>query len=150
MFFLLAHIYSSPAAWAKDLSSEACFRSIASFGDTHYLSRTSPHSIQCAWNPRMWNFEFRKTLLPPRNLWNFAPCKRFRPVWKRDVDRYEIWPPDCEPKSTLEILCKHLTDHAAVTIPSRFFKIVGQTTHPLFFGVEPAKLEPWPGLTLQK
>ena len=79
-FFLLAYIYSSPAAWAKDLWFEACFRSIASFGDTHYLSRTSPHSIQCAWNPRIGNFEFRKTLLPLRNLWDFAPCKRFRPV----------------------------------------------------------------------
>ena len=32
-FFLLAYVYSSPAAWAKDLSSEVCFRSIvASFG----------------------------------------------------------------------------------------------------------------------
>jgi len=79
-FFLLAYFYCSPAAWAKDLSSEACFRSIASFRDPHYLSRTSPHSIQCAWNSRIWNFEFRKTLLPQRNLWNFAPCKRFRPV----------------------------------------------------------------------
>ena len=37
--------------------------------------------MQCAWNSRIWNFEFRKTLLPLRNLWNFAPCKRFRPVF---------------------------------------------------------------------
>jgi len=44
-FFLLAHIYSLPAAWAKDLSSDAYFRSIASFGDPHYLSTTSPHSF---------------------------------------------------------------------------------------------------------
>jgi len=44
-FFLLSIIYSSSAAWAKDLSFDACFRSIASFGDPHYLSRTSPHSI---------------------------------------------------------------------------------------------------------
>jgi len=73
-------IYNSPAAWAKDLSFEACFRSIVSFGDPHYLSRTSPDSIQCAWNSRILNFDFRKTLLPLRNLWNFAPCKRFRPV----------------------------------------------------------------------
>ena len=75
IFFLLAHIYSLPAAWAKDLSSEACLRSIAWFGDPHYLSRTSPHSIQCPWDSRIWNFEFRKTLLPLRNLWNFVPCK---------------------------------------------------------------------------
>ena len=80
LFFSLAHINSSPAAWAKDLSSEDCFRSITWFGDTHYLSTTSPHSIQCAWNSRIWNFGFRKILLPVRNLWNFAPCKRFRPV----------------------------------------------------------------------
>jgi len=77
---LILYIYSSPAAWAKDLSSQACFRSIASFGDPHCLLRTSPHSIQCAWNSRIWNFEFRKTLLPLRNLWNFAPGKWFRPV----------------------------------------------------------------------
>ena len=38
--------------------------------------------MQCAWNSRIWNFEFRKTLLPLRNLWNFDPCKRFRPVQK--------------------------------------------------------------------
>jgi len=76
-FFLSARIYSSPAAWAKDLSSDACFRSIASFGDPHYLSRTAPHSIQCAQNSRSWNFEFRKTLLPLRNLWNL---KRVTPV----------------------------------------------------------------------
>jgi len=75
-FVLSACIYSSPAACAKYLSFEACFRSIAWFGDLHYLSRTSPHSIHCAWNSRI----FRKTLLPLRNLWNFAPCKRFRPV----------------------------------------------------------------------
>ena len=78
---LSACIYSSLAAWAKDLSCEVCFRSIAWFGDPHYLSRTSPHSIQCAWNSRIWNFEFRKTLLPLRNLWIFAPCMRFRPVF---------------------------------------------------------------------
>jgi len=82
MFSLLAHIYSSPATWAKDLSSEVCFRSIAWFSDPHYLSRISPHSIRCAWNSRIWNFEFRKTRLPLRNLWKFAPCKRFRPVSK--------------------------------------------------------------------
>jgi len=80
IFVLLAYIYSSPAVWAKDLSFEACFRSIAWFGDPHYLSRTSPHSTQFAWNSRIWDFEFRKTLLPLRNLWNFAPCKRFRPA----------------------------------------------------------------------
>ena len=79
-FFFLAYIYSSPAAWAKDLSSEACFTIIAWFGYPHYLSRTSHHSIQCAWNSWIWHFEFRKTRLPLRNLWNFAPCKRFRPV----------------------------------------------------------------------
>jgi len=50
------------------------------FGDPHYLSRTSPHSTQCAWNSRIWNFEFWKTLLPLRNLWNFVPCQRFRPL----------------------------------------------------------------------
>jgi len=77
LFFLLAHIDRWPAAWAKDLSSEVCFRSISSFGDPQYLSRTSPHSIQFTWNSRIWNFEFRKTL---RNLWNFVSCKRFRPV----------------------------------------------------------------------
>ena len=80
LFFLLAYIYSSPAAWGKDLSSNVFFRIIAWFGDPHYLSRTSPHSTQCAWNSRIWNFEFWKTLLPMRNLWNFAPCTRFRPV----------------------------------------------------------------------
>jgi len=80
LIFLLARIYSSPAALAKDLSSDACFRSIASFGHRHYLSTTSPHSIQCARNSWIWKFEFRKTLLPERNLWNFVLCKRFRPV----------------------------------------------------------------------
>ena len=80
-FVLLAHICSWPAAWAKDLSSDAFFRSIPSFGDPHYLSRTFPDSIQSAWNSRIWNFEWeRKTLLPLRNLWNFVSCKRFRPV----------------------------------------------------------------------
>ena len=73
-------MYSSPAAWAKDLPSDACFRSIASFGHPHYLSTTCPHSIQWAWNSRIWNLEFRKTLLPLRHLWNFALCKRFRAV----------------------------------------------------------------------
>jgi len=86
IFFLLACIYSSPAAWIKDLSFEACSRSISWFGDPHYLSRTSPYSIQRAWNSRIWNFEFRKTLLPLRNLWKFAPCKRFRPVPIRHRD----------------------------------------------------------------
>jgi len=69
-------IYSSPAAWAKDLWSEVCFRSIAWFSDPHYLSRTSHHSIQCAWNSRIWNFEFRKTLLPLRNLWKLKVCSQ--------------------------------------------------------------------------
>ena len=73
-----------------DLSTDACFRRITSFGDPHYLSKTSPQSIQCAWNSRIWNFEFRKTLLPLRNLWNFAPCKRFRPVDFHPVHLFHV------------------------------------------------------------
>ena len=74
----------SPAAWVQDMEFEACFRSIASFGDPHYLSRTSPHSIHCAWNCRIWNFEFKKkTLLPRRNLWNFVSCRGLDSWWKQ-------------------------------------------------------------------
>ena len=87
VFFLLEYFYSSPVAWGKDLLSEACFRSIACFGDPQYLSRTSPHFIQCAWNSRFWNFEFRKTLLQLRNLWDFAPYNRFRPVPSSSFNR---------------------------------------------------------------
>jgi hypothetical protein len=36
----------------------------------------------CVWNSRIWNFEFRKKLLPLRNVWKFAPCKRLRPVMR--------------------------------------------------------------------
>jgi len=70
------------------------FQKLASFGDPHYISRTSPHSIYCAWNSRFWSFEFRKTLLPRRNLnyflgsnksninqnLKFCFLQRFRPV----------------------------------------------------------------------
>jgi len=55
LFFLLEYIYSSLAAWAKDLSSETCFGIIAWFDDPHCLWKTSPHSTQCAWNSRFWN-----------------------------------------------------------------------------------------------
>jgi len=67
------------------LTLQSCFRSIASFGDSNYLSRTSPHSIHTAWNSRIWNFEFRKTLLPLRNLWNFVSCRGLDPCTRHKL-----------------------------------------------------------------
>ena len=67
----------------RKIKNDLQFRSMASFGDPHYLSRTSPHSIHCAWNCRIWNFEFRKTLLPRKNLWNFVSCRGLDSWWKQ-------------------------------------------------------------------
>ena len=58
------------------LTLESCFRSIASSGDSHYLPRTSPHSIHTAWNSRIWNLEFRKTI--EKSL-KFVSCRGLDP-----------------------------------------------------------------------
>jgi len=68
----LARVYSSPAAWAKDLSFDTCFRSIASFCDPYHFSTTLPHSIHCAWNSRIWTFELQKILLSPKEFLKFC------------------------------------------------------------------------------
>jgi len=58
---LLLALYSLSAAWVKDLSIDTCFRSVASFCDSHYLSKTPPHSIHFAQNSQI--LDIRKTLL---------------------------------------------------------------------------------------
>jgi len=66
-----------PAAWIQGTSFGVCFKSVASFYHPQYLSRTSPLSIHCAWNSRIWHFYLNNTFLPWRNLWNlvFATLK---------------------------------------------------------------------------
>jgi len=66
-----------PAAWIQGASFGVCFKSVASFYHPQYLSRTSPLSIQRAWNSRIWHFYLNNTFLPWRNLWNlvFATLK---------------------------------------------------------------------------
>jgi len=63
---------SAPAAWIKVLSFGACFKCVASFGHPLYLLRTSPRSILCAWNSRIWHFHLNNTLLPRKNVWNLV------------------------------------------------------------------------------
>jgi len=95
----LARVYSSPAAWAKDLSFDTCFRSVALFCDPQYLPRTSPHSNHCAWNSRIWHFQFRKALLSWRNVWKFHSCRGLDPcficeTWRThmcDVTHSYVW-----------------------------------------------------------
>ena len=99
---LLACFYSSPAAWAKDFLFDTCFRIIASFGDPQYLPRTSPQS---AWISRIWSFEFRKTLLPRRNLSNIVPCRGLDPCPK-GIYRLEMG--SCEHKVHVHGSCTNL------------------------------------------
>ena len=61
---------SAPAARVQGLSFCVCFKSVASFCHPEYLLRTSPRSIPCAWNSRIWLFYLNNTLLPRRNVWN--------------------------------------------------------------------------------
>jgi len=61
---------SAPAAWIKVLSFGVCFESVASFCHPQYLLRTSPRSIPCTWDARIWHFYSNNTLLPRRNVWN--------------------------------------------------------------------------------
>jgi len=77
---LLARVYSSPAAWAKDLSFDTCFRSTASFGNPHYLRKTSPHSIHTAWNSRILKFWVQKNTFATETSLKFCFVQRFRPV----------------------------------------------------------------------
>ena len=48
------------------------FKSVASFFHPQYLLRTSPRSIPCAWNSRIWHFHLNNTLLSRRNVWNLV------------------------------------------------------------------------------
>ena len=75
LFFVTSILFyefycSAPAAWMKVLSFSVCFKSVASFCHPQYLLRTSPRSIPCAWNSRIWHFHLNNTLLPRRNVWN--------------------------------------------------------------------------------
>jgi len=63
---------SVPAACIKVWSFGACFKSVASFCHQQYLLRTSPRSVLCAWNSRIWHFHLNNTLLPRRNVWNLV------------------------------------------------------------------------------
>ena len=56
----------------KFLSFGVCFKSAASFSHPQYILRTSPRSIPCAWNSRIWHFHLNNTLLPRRNVWNLV------------------------------------------------------------------------------
>ena len=57
------------------------------------VDRTSPRSIPCAWNSRIWHFHVNNTLSPQRNVWNlvFATSRsesmnltcQFRRFWAR-------------------------------------------------------------------
>ena len=47
-------------------------KSVASFFHPQYLLRTSPRSIPCAWNSRIWHFHLNNTLLSRRNVWNLV------------------------------------------------------------------------------
>ena len=58
--------------WIKVLSFGVCFKSVASYCNPQYLIRTSPLSIPCAWNSRIWHFHSNNTLLPWRNIWNLV------------------------------------------------------------------------------
>ena len=103
---MLARIYRLPATWAKYLSFDTCFRSIVSFGDPHYLSRTSPHSIHCAWNSRIWNFEFRKKLFATNKSLKFCFLQRFRPVHIFGILLLAYaWPRPYECPSSLSNVC---------------------------------------------
>jgi len=63
---------SAPATWMKVQSFGVCFKSVASFCHPQYLVRTSPRSIPCAWNSRIWHFHLNNTLLLRRNVWNLV------------------------------------------------------------------------------
>ena len=52
----------------KVLSIDACFISITSFCEPHYLSTTSPHSCQTASISRIRHFAFKQSLYSLRNL----------------------------------------------------------------------------------
>jgi len=82
---LLACVHSSPAVWTKDLSFDTCFRNIDPFGDPRYLPSTSPHSIRCAWNSRIWN---QKNTFTTKKSLKFCFVQRFRPVDKEWTTRY--------------------------------------------------------------
>jgi len=77
--FVIFHAFncSAPAAWIQGASFGVCFKRVASFYHQQYLSRTSPLSIHCVWNSRIWHFYLNNTFLPWRNLWNlvFATLK---------------------------------------------------------------------------
>jgi len=74
---------SAPAAWIKVLSFGVCFQSVASFCHPQYLLRTSPRSIPCAWNSRIWHFHVNNTPLPRRNVGNlvFATSRPESWIW---------------------------------------------------------------------
>ena len=111
MFFdtsTLFHAFycNAPAAWIKVLSVGVCFKSLASFCHPQYLLRTSPRSIPCAWNSRIWHFHLNNALLPPKKCLKSRFCdfeawideiecqfrrflaRTFRPV---DISRLLTW-----------------------------------------------------------
>ena len=55
---------SASSGWIKVLSFDACIESVASFCHLQNPLRTSPRSIRCAWNSRIWHFHLNNTLLP--------------------------------------------------------------------------------------
>ena len=65
---------SAPAVWIKVLSFGVCFKSLASFCHPQYLLRTSPRSIPCAWNSRIWHFHLNNALLPPEKCLKSRFC----------------------------------------------------------------------------
>ena len=132
----LACVYGSPAAWTKDQSFETCFRSIASFGDLHYLPRTSPHSIQIAWNSRIWHFYLNSTLLPRRNVWNLIlatsrpesmklTCQFLR-IFSEDVyagSRTDFW--DQKSNDFSGEIFRERNFGRSITAPTTLFPVIG-------------------------
>ena len=93
---------SASAAWIIVLSFGVCFKSVASFCHPQCLLRTSPRSMPCAWNSRIWHFHLNSTLSPCSNVWNLdlatsrpelmkLTCQ-FRRFWART---FSVWPARC-------------------------------------------------------
>ena len=71
-----------------------CHLTLVSEAELHLVTHTTSQellltgAIHWAWNSRISNFEFRKTLLSRRNLWNFVSCRGLDPWLARQCKTY--------------------------------------------------------------
>ena len=102
---------SAPAAWIKVLSFGVCFKSLASFCHPQYLLRTSPRSIPCAWNSRIWHFHLNNALLPPKKCLKSRFCD-----FEAWIDEIE-----CQFRRFLARTFRPVPNWEEINFPSRWF-----------------------------